>query len=508
MKRSFRLFGWLGTLSLALVGCKTGPTNNISSMDQKPVALASATVDLQETTAQQGPSPVQATAYQEPALAPTDGAGALPVPATESTTSQALTLDGVIRMTLTNNPDLVTASEQIRAAEAALCRARSEFYPQLGISERYNISNNPVQVFMYQLNEAQLNPNVDFNQPGVGDIFQTQLGLQQNLYSGARRLHAYDAATAQRNGAMFQLQAIQNQLVFQAAEAFYRLMQAHTLVGVRNEAVAQVQQHLQIVQSRYRNGTAVRSDVLSVEVRLAEVRQALITAQNQQELAWSVLDNVVGVPMVRGPLPADVAPAPWTANVDQLESAVAEAQSQRAEVSVLASQRQAATEGVDMAAAGKRLRADLMGTYDLFTSEFKRGNDSYFLGLVLQLNLFDGGRTDADIRRATARVRELRARQNRLMLNIELEVRRAYLTLVSAKKRLEVASQAIGQAQESLREIEARYRGQAATVTQLIDSQVALSDTEVRQTNAAAEVEIARAALQRAVGRLTDMVGS
>jgi len=224
------------------------------------------------------------------------------------------------------------------------------------------------------------------------------------------------------------------------------------------------------------------------------------------ELAWSVLENVLGTAVPRRPLPDRVTAAPWTDDVERIESAIAEAQTRRAEVNALASQRQAASEGVEIAASGKRLQADLMGTYDLFTSEFKRGNDSYFLGLILNLNLFDGGRTDWDVRKAMARVRQLRARQKRLMLDIELEVRRAYLTLVSAEKRREVASQAVGQAQESLREIEARYRGQAATITQLIDSQVALSDAQVRLANAEAEVEIARAAVQRAVGRLTELV--
>ena len=302
--------------------------------------------------------------------------------------------------------------------------------------------------------------------------------------------------------------ALQNQLVFHAAEAYYRLLQTHVLVGVRQEAVQQVEQHLQIVQSRYRNGTAVKSDVLSVEVRLAEVRQTPIIAQNQQELMWSILENVVGVPIGRRPIPERVSAAPWTADVERIENAIAEAQGRRAEISALASQRQVVVEGVEIAASGKRLQADLMGTYDVYTSEFKRGNDSYFLGLILQLNLFDGRRTDWDVEKAMVRVRELRARQKRLMLDVELEVRRAHLNLISAEKRLEVATKAIGQAQESLREIEARYRGQAATITQLLDSQVALSDAEVRKANVEADVEIARAAVQRAIGRLTDMVGA
>ena len=70
-------------------------------------------------------------------------------------------------------------------------------------------------------------------------------------------------------------------------------------------------------------------------------------------------------------------------------------------------------------------------------------------------------------------------------MDIELGVRRTWLQLEDAKQRLEVTSQTIGQAQESLREIEQRYGGQIATITQLVDAQVALSNAMVRRTTAA-----------------------
>ena len=175
----------------------------------------------------------------------------------------------------------------------------------------------------------------------------------------------------------------------------------------------------------------------------------------------------------------------------------------RPEVDALASQRQAAAEGTLVAEAGKRLAVDLIADYDVFTGDFRRGNDGFFAGLVFHLNLFDGGRTRADVRQACARLREVQARQQRLMLDIELDVRRAYLQLRDAEARIEVATQAIGQAGESLREIEVRYRGQTASITQLVDAQVALSNARVRRTTAQADIEIARASLERAVGQLT-----
>lgn len=440
-------------------------------------------------------------AHQEPAEEEAESSETLSQP------DGVLELSDVIDVALQANPDIHSAVEQIDIADATLMRARAEFYPTLGITENYGVTDNPVMAFSFQLNQGGLTFNQDFNNPRTIDDFDTKLRYQHRLYAGGQRLAERDGALAGLSAASFGLEAVQNQLVFRVAEAYYRLLQAEELLGVREEAVRQVEQHLEIVQARFRAETAVKSDVLSVQVRLAEVREALITARNQVELAWAVLNNVTGNPLERHPLPDEVPRAPWTDHVDQVQEAVGQALSRRAELGQLANQQSAAAYGVEAARSPKRFSVDFVTDYDVFTGDFRRGSDSFFTGLVVSLNLFDGGRTIADVRKAMGRVRELEARQRRAMLDIELDVRRSHLQLNDAEERLKVATQAIEQARESLREIEVRYRGQTATITQLIDAQVALSNAQVRQANARAEVEVARAAVERAVGRLTDAVG-
>lgn len=422
--------------------------------------------------------------------------------------ANTLDLDEVIHLTLEANPDIHSALQQIRLADATLMRARAEFYPTLGVSENYGVTDNPSMAFMYQLNQAQLTFNQDFNHPRVTDNFDTRLRYQHRLYAGGRRLAEWDGATFELGASRLGLAAVQNQLIFRAAEAYYRLLQADELVRVRQEAVGQVQRHLEIVEARFRAQTAVKSDVLSVQVRLAEVREALITALNQVTLAWAVLENVTGVPLDQQPLPDRAPQAPWSERVEQIQTAVGDALARRPELGQLSNQRMAALSGVEAARSGKRLAVDFVTDYDVYTGDFRRGNDTFFTGLVVSLNLFDGGRTTADVCKAIARVRDLTARHRRAMLDIELDVRRSHLQLKDAQERLNVATQAIEQARESLREIEVRYRGQTATITQLLDAQVALSNAQVRQANARAEVEVAGSALQRAIGRLTDAVGA
>jgi TolC family type I secretion outer membrane protein len=424
----------------------------------------------------------------------------------ESEDAQALTLGNAIRIARESNPDIRSAGERIQIADAALVRARAQFYPQLGVAENYGVSDNPVNAFTFLLNQGRLSLAQNLTNPDTTDNFHTQVFVQQDLYTGGRRTAQTQSAQALRDAATSSLEVIQNELVFRVAEAYYRLLQARDLVKVRSEAVEQVERHLGVVQARFRAGTAVKSDVLTVEVRLAEVREGLITANNQLELAWAVLENVVGRHVEQRALPEGIPVAPWSDRMDEVESAVAEATHRSPAMGELASRRHSAEHDVRAARAGKYPTVGLVSDYDVHSGDLASGQDSFFVGLAVRLIVFDGGRTESEVRQACARLSELEARQQRLILDIELDVRRSYLQVQDAEERFNVSAQAVAQAEESLREIEVRYRGQTATITQLIDAQVALSNARVRRANAQAELEIARASLERAVGRLTNFL--
>jgi outer membrane protein TolC len=443
------------------------------------------------------------------------GAADLPQPADPKPEPAAgdakteLTLTAAIQTALFANPDLHSAVERVALAGAVLDRARADFYPRLGISEDYGVSDNPQTAFAYTLSQGRFTfVNNNLNHAPVEDDFHTQLHLQQALYTGGRRLAEERAAEARHEAELYGLAGVQNELVFRVAEAYYRLLQARELVKVRGEAVEQVQRELEIVRARVRAGTAVRSDELAVEVRRAEVEEIAITARNQLELAWAVLENVLGTHVSPHLLPADVPAAPWSQHELGLEAILAEASQTRPEMGELTSRQRAADQAIRSAQAARYPAVDLVSDYDYHTQDFRGGNESFFLGLGVRLTLFDAGRTASDIRQAKARLGELAARHQRQALDIELEVRRAYLQLLDAQERFRVATRAVGQAEESLREYEARYRAQRATLTQVLDAQLALSNARVRRANVAADIEIARAALERAVGRFARFTGT
>ncbi len=422
---------------------------------------------------------------------------------------EGLTLVRAIQIALAANPDLRSASARVDVAAAALDRARAEFFPRLALAEDLAGSNNQQAVFGFLLSQGKekqvfaLNPNI----PNTYADLHTQLSVSEDVYTGGRRLAQKRSAEASLEASRFDLAGVQNELVFEVAEAYYRLLQAREFLQVRRQAVEQVKRQLDVVAARVRAGSAVRSDQVTVEVRLAEVEEALISARNEQELAWALLEKVLGTHVAPHVLPEGVPAAPWSEHVEQVEAIVAEANARRPELGKLASNMQAAEQEVRAARAARYPSVNLTSSYDVHTNDLATGNESFYVGIGVRLMLADFGRTSSEVRQAKARFQELEARQASAVLDIELDVRRAALRLADAQERLRVTTKAASLAEENLKEMEARYRGQTALLTQLIDSQVALSNARVRHANVAADVEIARAQLERAAGRLTGLAG-
>ena len=507
------LFSMLIPLALAAGACfaseltsripKPAPAQNARPGDTYRFASAR---NSAKHTPVASPSAIDLTHAAEPL----DITSGIPVvrealPDESDTTADApeLGLHDVLQLTFQANPDLRSSFQRVRIAEAALALAESDYLPTFTFNNNYEVSDNPLQKFVYLLSADELNPLNPLSAASDEDRYHLQIRLQHALYTGGRRAALALAAQFERDASRFSMAAIQNQLVYQVALAYYRLHQARDMVDVRREAVVQVDGQLADVRHRFDLQEAVHADVLEIELRLAEVREELIGSLNQFELAWAVLQNVTGATFPGWRLPAEVPAAPWSEDIERLESALALAQQTRPELAQHVSITEAAAQRVRAARAGKRPTLNLISDMDLFTTDFATGTGSYYVGLVLSLNLFDGGRTRHSLRQAQARVCELYAKNERVALDIELEVRRAHLGLKDANERLQVTRRAVDFATENLRQVKAYYESDAVTITRLRDAQVTHSKARVRYVNSKADVEIAKAALQRAVGRLS-----
>jgi len=132
------------------------------------------------------------------------------------------------------------------------------------------------------------------------------------------------------------------------------------------------------------------------------------------------------------------------------------------------------------------------------------GGTNWMVGVNLHLNLFEGLAKKARLDAAAANHRRKEAERKQAHDELLLELRRAYLDRTANLERVQVTEGAAQQARESHRITQTRYEVGLTNVTELLRSQNAVLEAEVRLLTAVYEQRLAQARLELAAGTLDE----
>jgi len=400
-------------------------------------------------------------------------------------------LERALAYALAHNPDAQIAQQRIDAAQARLEQANSAFWPRLQVQSGYTRTDNPMMVFGSILNQRSYSTSLNFNDvPDVDDLNARGI-VTVPLYAGGRNVASRQAAKANTEAARQERAAIRNALGFEVSRAFHTVLKTRQFIHAAEAAVKSFETNLVVAGKRLEGGTLLKSDVLDLEVRLAQAREDLVRARNAKALAERALRNLLGIedgeliaadtaPVVSAPHAADFSQRPEVATARERESAA-----------------QAQVRGMK---SGYQPRVSAFGSFD-YDYGWVTGGDgrSYTAGVMAQWDLWDGFSTRSKIREAQANLESAREEQRKLRLAIDFEVEQARLNLKAADERLAVSGQAVAQATESANLTRHRFEQGLALSTQLIDSETALVAARVRRAEAESDQRIAIAALRKAL---------
>jgi outer membrane protein len=430
----------------------------------------------------------------------------LPAPAAAQAGARPLSLEEAIALALEGSPLLRATGEEVRAAEAGVERARAAFLPRLDLAESVTHADNPVFAFSSRLNQGRFTQD-DFavgrlNDPGAATNFRTQLAVVQPLYTGGRASGGLDRARLAREAAGHGLERQRQETVFEVTRAYWGILLAEASRAVVGDARRAAEANRDRARARFEAGLVVESDVLSAEVRLAALREEAITVEHQVTLARAALNDVMGRPLdetwtVTDGLEPRAPGLPAEAGLDAL------ALERRPDHRRLGAEERAQERAVELARAEFLPTLSATGSFEAHRADFAgNGQDSWFLGLTLQWNLFNGFADRARLREAEAGLARLRALRARLASAIRLEVKDAALALRAAEERIQVARGAVAQAQESLRVVQDRYSAGLAVVVDLLAAEAALTRTRASLTRALYDQNVGIARIELALGTI------
>src|SRR5438552_3873514 len=394
------------------------------------------------------------------------------------------TLEECIEIALRQQPTLRAAAATVAAGRERVWETAAAYLPQVSASYLASRRHGSPSSFT----------NTNAGRGETRPLYSTGVALSQVLFDFGQNLQLIHAAQASAEALAADADTQHDTVVFNVQQAYFALLAAYRLRDVAEETVAQNQKHLDLAQGRHDGGLAPRFDVTNAQVQLATAELNRVTARNNVSLGRETLRNALGL---LGPLDFDIVDS-----LEQPRSDVSDAEAldlayaNRPELKSLAAQERADIERI------KAIEKDYLPKLTLTSNVTWSGSryplqETWNFGGLVNLSIFNGGLTTAQVGEAKANLDNLRATEDATRQNVTLEVRQALLNLRQAAESLGVADKGLQQARENLTLAAGRYQPGVGNIIELTDAQVSLATAEASRVQALVGYRTALAALER-----------
>jgi len=343
-----------------------------------------------------------------------------------------------------------------------------------------------------------------FNIPGVPTfvgpigVFQTGAYLTQSLFD----YHAIErkrGASYTEKAAQYSLKNARELVVLAVGNVYLVALSGAARVGTAQADVQTAQALYDKAADQQRAGVSPAIDTLRARVELQSRQQQLIVARNDYAKEKLTLARVIGLP------PGQEFSLTTTAPYEPIATAPLEEDLQRAYASrpdylAAAQQVRSAEEFRRAATAEHYPTLDMAGNYGAAGIRPGSSHGVFEVGATLNIPIFAGGKTHADVLEAEATLRQSRQQLENLRGQIDYEVRSARLDLTAAADQVEVARSSVDLANQTLAQARDRFAAGVTDNLEVVQAQEALASANESYISSLYAHNLAKISLAKAVG--------
>lgn len=410
---------------------------------------------------------------------------------TEAATPEAAAMDidlkGAVTTAIQNNRDITIAELKRRDAEADVSAVAAKKNPSVSYSWQRN--QYPTQVVTTALGTQSSNHG-----------YSQGINVSWPIWTFGKVEGAIDAARYQKNIADLNVYKTEADTKLAAVQAYYQYLEAVKLAEVQAQSVTDYASHLNNVQQQFDAGIVAKLDVLSSNVSLANAKQKSIAADNTRDVAEANLNNIMRIPMntTLNPLDKNFPEPEFDLTMEQ---AILMAQKYRWELVEADYGVRAAEASLRSAKAGYLPTVSVGGGYNWKEASVTAvDKDDWAVQGGLSWSLWDGGATQASVKKADAAVKTAQETLLQAREKIELEVRQDYLNVLSYKEQIRAAEASVAQAEEAYKIATVRYSSGVGINLDVLDAELALNTARTNYITALYNYNIGLATLEHAMG--------
>ena len=419
-------------------------------------------------------------------------AASMKYPSEKTSIEGPLTLEQSIQIALANNPEIAATKWDVSLAGAKLATQQANRWPTLSFEGGYQ----------HNLDAQRLIPARYNGEPGIfdEDVSRGDLVIDLPLFTGGRISNTISASEFIKRAQEKTLAYTREQLVFNVSNMFYLMLGQLEVIRSLEFSTNTMKEHRKQVLALLEVQKAAKVDLLRTEVRLADLQQNLVKERNLFAIQKRFLANLLGMDGLSDSLSIEgtlqVTPPP----IKPVRDLISVAKNKRNDFLAAKARLAAQAKMVDVASAGYWPTISLHGGYGARLAGSGESDDSGLIGLTMSVPLFEGGRTKGQVNQELAALGAAQERFRKLDLQIRQEVETAVLDIQSSSERIAATRQAVDQAKESLRIERMKYDLASGSMTDVLDAQSALLQSETNYARAFADLHIAMERLRLASG--------
>lgn len=405
------------------------------------------------------------------------------------------------RLAVSNDPKLASVERRAESERYRVDEARGQLYPHVSADASYVLSR-------YERNVVERDPL-------TLEIDQTIEEQDQNSYSWGvtleqpifdlERFQRLDYAHQRVGLADAEVVKEQQGVAERTAEGMFRLLLARRALSLAQAEVTAYEARVEQQQKWLAKGLSTRADFLDAKVRLQQAQSALITAENDLELARLNLERLTGQDLADRVVSVGAESA-GRLSLQQRSPRkwVAEAMEFNPDIRIARQSLSVAREETDIARAKRYPTVALQARYsDTNSLDQVIGGEDKRVYLQARVPIFQGGALRAGVNAAQAsragRVQDVRDAERQA----ELTIRETLNTFLTAEKRADSLLDSLETAEAFLEAAEASHRLGLKDFVEVLDARARLFEIRRDIAQTLFDQVVAYVQLLGASGRLT-----
>lgn len=336
-----------------------------------------------------------------------------------------LAFNEAVAIGLRDNRDILLKTEDVEKAKLKIAEAQAGIFPTLTYTGSWFYTAG-----LYAKDISQRT---------------SQISLKQYLYRGGKVINSIKYNDYKLEVAQSLLDKAKLEIIFDFSQAYYTLSLSNFFVGLNKEILENSREHLDYINARYKNGQASETDILQAQASLSNVEQAYEASKTQQEAARALLNNLLSLD--KDVLVVPITEFKFTPRDIAFDQGFLKAMQTRPEIRQFEAQLKADKSAIEVQRAGNR--PDIYASWDYYgrshfvttTVNTRNWNDYNVFGVTLSWPIFDGWKTKALVEQAIVDLKQTQLGKAKLIQDIALEVKNAYLSLKNSIDQIK-ASQA------------------------------------------------------------------